>query len=92
VLGPWGTIANDPQHPSRYISDSPAGVYPSNNNGVLTLVAPLDLSHGVHAWAFYDESKNRSRRWCSAAECGNLIKVRRFRERQRAARPAPRRT
>ncbi len=44
------------------------------------------------AWAFYDESKNRSRRWCSAAECGNLIKVRRFRERQRAARPAPRRT
>ncbi len=43
------------------------------------------------AWAFYDESKNRSRRWCSAAECGNLIKVRRFRERQRAARSQPRR-
>ena len=40
------------------------------------------------AWAFYDESKNRSRRWCSAAECGNLIKVRRFRERQRVAKRA----
>ncbi len=44
------------------------------------------------ARAFYDESKNRSRRWCSAADCGNLIKVRRFRERQRAAGPKPRRT
>lgn len=41
--------------------------------------------NGDCAWAFYDESKNRSRRWCSATECGNLIKVRRFRERQRAA-------
>lgn len=42
-------------------------------------------------WAFYDESKNRSRRWCSAADCGNLIKVRRFRERQRAAGGSPKR-
>lgn len=41
--------------------------------------------NGDCGWAFYDESKNRSRRWCSAADCGNLIKVRRFRERQRAA-------
>jgi predicted RNA-binding Zn ribbon-like protein len=41
--------------------------------------------NGDCAWAFYDESKNRSRRWCSADKCGNLIKVRRFRERQRVA-------
>ncbi len=35
-------------------------------------------------WVFYDESRNQSRRWCEAATCGNLMKVRRFRARQRA--------
>ena len=34
-------------------------------------------------WVIYDESHNRTRRWCDAAECGNLIKVRRYRERRR---------
>ena len=33
-------------------------------------------------WAFFDESRNRSRRWCDSAECGNVMKVRAFRERQ----------
>ncbi|MGE5494434.1 MAG: CGNR zinc finger domain-containing protein [Burkholderiales bacterium] len=31
---------------------------------------------------FYDESKSRTRRWCGSA-CGNLIKVREFRKRQK---------
>jgi predicted RNA-binding Zn ribbon-like protein len=35
-------------------------------------------------WVMYDESRNRTRQWCEATECGNLIKVRRFRQRQRA--------
>lgn len=35
-------------------------------------------------WVIYDESRNRSRRWCDKTECGNLIKVRRHRERKRA--------
>lgn len=30
----------------------------------------------------YDESRNRTRRWCEAGACGNLLKVRQFRERQ----------
>ena len=33
------------------------------------------------AWAFYDESKNRSRRWCSMEVCGNLSKTRSYRQR-----------
>lgn len=33
-------------------------------------------------WVFYDESKNKTRRWCGPA-CGNLIKVREFRKRQK---------
>ena len=33
-------------------------------------------------WLFLDSSRNRSRQWCDMRECGNLAKVRRFRERQ----------
>lgn len=33
-------------------------------------------------WVFFDESKNRTRRWCGEV-CGNLIKVRRFRRTRR---------
>ncbi len=34
-------------------------------------------------WAFYDGSKNRSGAWCSMAACGNRMKGRAFRARQR---------
>lgn len=30
-------------------------------------------------WAFYDESRNRSRTWCSMEVCGNRAKTRRYR-------------
>ena len=36
------------------------------------------------AWVFYDQSKNRSRRWCSMGVCGNRTKVRAYRDRHRA--------
>lgn len=36
-------------------------------------------------WVFYDESRNRTRRWCEGGICGNLVKVRRFRARARQA-------
>ena len=35
-------------------------------------------------WLFMDLSKNKSRQWCSMKTCGNVSKVRRFRERQRS--------
>lgn len=34
-------------------------------------------------WIFYDESKNRTRRWCDNT-CASLIKVRRFRQKHAA--------
>lgn len=34
-------------------------------------------------WLFLDNSRSRRRQWCDMADCGNLAKVRRFRERQR---------
>jgi predicted RNA-binding Zn ribbon-like protein len=33
-------------------------------------------------WLFLDTSRNRSRQWCEMSDCGNLAKVRRFRQRQ----------
>jgi predicted RNA-binding Zn ribbon-like protein len=35
-------------------------------------------------WLFLDTSRSRRRQWCDMAECGNLAKVRRFRQKQRA--------
>jgi len=34
-------------------------------------------------WLFVDTSKNQSRQWCDMKDCGNLAKVRRYRERQK---------
>jgi predicted RNA-binding Zn ribbon-like protein len=36
------------------------------------------------AWLFYDETKNRSRRWCSMTDCGGVTKARRQTARRRA--------
>lgn len=36
-------------------------------------------------WAFHDQSKNHSGRWCDMASCGNRMKARAFRERARQA-------
>jgi len=35
-------------------------------------------------WAYYDKSKNRSRNWCEYG-CGNKVKTRAYRTRQRAS-------
>lgn len=35
------------------------------------------------AWIFVDQTRSRTRRWCDEA-CGNVIKVRRFRARQKS--------
>ena len=34
-------------------------------------------------WLFYDESRNRTARWCSMRGCGSISKTRRYREKQR---------
>jgi len=35
-------------------------------------------------WLFLDETRNRSRRWCSMKDCGNRAKARRHYRRRRA--------
>jgi predicted RNA-binding Zn ribbon-like protein len=39
-------------------------------------------------WLFLDASRNRSRRWCDMAACGNRAKARRNYARRRSGRPA----
>ena len=39
-------------------------------------------------WLFLDQSRNRSRRWCSMQECGTQIKHKQFVERRRKQRSA----
>lgn len=34
-------------------------------------------------WLFYDSSRSGRRQWCDMADCGNVAKVRRFRQRHR---------
>jgi predicted RNA-binding Zn ribbon-like protein len=41
----------------------------------------------VCQWAFYDQSKNHSGRWCLMEVCGNIEKARAFRDRKRRLRP-----
>lgn len=36
-------------------------------------------------WVYYDDTRNRSKRYCDDKLCGNLMKVRRFRARRKAA-------
>jgi predicted RNA-binding Zn ribbon-like protein len=36
------------------------------------------------SWIFFDDSHSGSRRWCDVAICGNMLRVRRHRERNRS--------
>lgn len=37
-------------------------------------------------WVFYDDTRNRTKRYCDDKTCGNLMKVRRFRARRKEGR------
>lgn len=50
-------------------------------------ISRLKLCENPHCrWLFVDQTRSQTRRWC-AASCGNLIKVRQFRNRERSKRP-----
>ena len=40
-------------------------------------------------WIYYDDTRNHSKKYCDDKMCGNLMKVRRFRARKKAAGAAP---
>ncbi|MBE2320608.1 ABATE domain-containing protein [Solirubrobacter sp. CPCC 204708] len=49
----------------------------------------LDRLRGCNdcCWLYLDRSKNRSRKWCSMADCGTNAKKRRYVEKRRLSRP-----
>jgi hypothetical protein len=52
--GTWNIRLDDPAHPSRYFTDSPAGDYGTGANNILYSKIRLNLTAGVHAYALYD--------------------------------------
>lgn len=77
----WGWVAQpDLRRPLWPIVRSAADLLTSGEGGRVRECAAHDC-----AWLFFDESRNRSRRWCNMQTCGNRAKVDRFRARQRGA-------
>lgn len=71
-------------HGLELVSDSPLGSLVAtavrlSYEGECTRLKLCQLD--TCRYAFYDESRNRSGRWCSMATCGNRAKSRAFRER-----------
>lgn len=64
-------------------SDLRAPLWPVVKSAVDLLVGGAahlrECASDTCGWLFLDESKNRSRKWCSMRDCGNRAKVRRFR-------------
>jgi predicted RNA-binding Zn ribbon-like protein len=78
--GTPGLVAAGSPSPARaMLSDVLAGVAVAGIDGTwLRLkICPAETCR----WAFYDQSKNRSKRWCSMEVCGNRSKARTYRER-----------
>jgi predicted RNA-binding Zn ribbon-like protein len=40
-------------------------------------------------WLFFDQSKNRLKKWCEMQTCGNAVNARAYRQRHRHQAPAP---
>jgi predicted RNA-binding Zn ribbon-like protein len=73
----WGWVAAE-------LAASCARVIAEGDPARLKICANPDCT-----WMFYDDSRNRRRRWCDGGICGNLLKVRRFRARAVVGRGAP---
>jgi len=60
-----------------------AAVFAAMNEEAWTRLKLCDSS--TCRWAFYDQSRNHSSRWCKMASCGNRQKAKRFRERAKTS-------
>ncbi|MBV9270947.1 MAG: CGNR zinc finger domain-containing protein [Candidatus Eremiobacteraeota bacterium] len=76
---PQGTGAD------RLVGTVVAAVYESVERGTFSRLKVCPES--TCRWAFYDQSKNKSGRWCSMAVCGNRNKARRRRSMANAPQP-----
>ncbi|HET9766295.1 MAG TPA: ABATE domain-containing protein [Thermoanaerobaculia bacterium] len=75
----WAEDGGEPlQAPLRPIARSAAELLTSDDLGRVRECDGADCT-----WLFLDQSRNRSRRWCSMESCGNRAKARRHYHRQR---------
>ncbi|MBV9171519.1 MAG: ABATE domain-containing protein [Chloroflexi bacterium] len=77
----WGWAGDDLEWPTWPVCRSAADLL--TNDAELKLVRQCGGS--TCEWLFLDNSKNRSRQWCSMQSCGNREKARRHYQRLRAA-------
>jgi len=88
-FGPDGTARLEPQADGveGALGRIVAAVFAAMNEEGWTRLKLCDSA--TCRWAFYDQSRNRSSRWCRMASCGNRQKAKRFRERTKSrAEPA----
>ncbi|MDD9268108.1 CGNR zinc finger domain-containing protein [Paenibacillus sp. GCM10023248] len=71
----------------QVLADIAASMAQSIANGETSRIRICDNPNCL--WVYVDETRNRSKRYCDDKMCGNLMKVRRFRARQKAAADAP---
>ncbi len=75
----WAEDGGEPlQAPLRPIARSAAELLTSDD-----LARVRECDGATCTWLFLDQSRNRSRRWCSMESCGNRAKARRHYHRQR---------
>ena len=75
----WAEDGGEPlQAPLRPIARSAAELLTSADLGRVR-----ECDGATCTWLFLDQSRNRSRRWCSMESCGNRAKARRHYHRQR---------
>ena len=76
----WADDGGEPlAAPLRPIARSAAELLTSDD-----LARVRECDGATCTWLFLDQSRNRSRRWCSMESCGNRAKARRHYHRQRA--------
>ena len=77
----WAEDGGEPlQAPLRPIARSAAELLTSEDLGRVR-----ECDGAACTWLFLDQSRNRSRRWCSMESCGNRAKARRHYHRQRTS-------
>jgi predicted RNA-binding Zn ribbon-like protein len=81
LLWTWRGDDSDLRWPLWLLARCAADLFTSESSGRIRQCAGPDCG-----WLFLDRSRNRSRRWCDMADCGNREKARRHREKQLASR------
>jgi predicted RNA-binding Zn ribbon-like protein len=72
--------ADDLRRPLWQLADAAIDLFSRHDLSRLRICAADDCG-----WIFLDETKNRSRKWCDMATCGNRAKAARYRKREQVA-------